>query len=79
MDCAKSLDLLSDFRDGALDEAYGGLVSAHLAECLPCTGIFRDLNSIVIAASMLHKDYGISFPDEDALWRRMKLTKKALH
>lgn len=75
MECAKSLAMLSDFRDGALGEAERGEVNSHLALCLPCAGVFRDLNTIVVAATVLREEPGISFPDEHAIWQRMSLSK----
>ena len=43
MDCAKYLELLSDYCDGALDDETRALVQTHLGECLPCDGILHDL------------------------------------
>ena len=78
MDCAKSLELLSEFRDGALGDSDRALVSAHLAICVPCTGIFKDLDSIVSAAtSFLRGDDGISFPDETVIWQRLSVRRTA--
>ena len=78
MDCAKSLELLSDFRDGLLGDSDRALVSAHLAICLPCMGIFKDLDSIVAAAtSFLRGEDGISFPDEAVIWQRLSVKRTA--
>jgi len=76
MDCAKSLELLSDFRDGLLADSDRALVSAHLAICVPCMGIFKDLDSIVAAAaSFLRGEDGISFPDETVIWQRVSVKR----
>ena len=72
-DCAKSLELLSDFRDDALDETLRALVHTHLSKCVPCMGIFRDLDAIIVAATVLRVEEGLTFPDEDALWQRMNI------
>lgn len=77
MDCAKSLDLLSDFRDGLLGEGDRVLVSAHLAICPPCMGIFKDLDSIVAAATSFLGDDGIAFPDETIVWQRLSIKRTA--
>jgi predicted anti-sigma-YlaC factor YlaD len=77
MDCANSLELLSEFRDGRLGEGDRTLVSAHLAICPPCMGIFKDLNSIVAAATSFLSEDGIAFPDELVVWQRLSLKRTA--
>ena len=79
MDCAKSLELLSDFRDGALGKEDKVFVKGHLADCPPCAGVFQDLDLIVVAASSLRRDDGLTFPDEDAIWQRMSLGARTVH
>ncbi|MGH9901450.1 MAG: anti-sigma factor family protein [Pyrinomonadaceae bacterium] len=79
MDCLKSLELLSDYHDGVLDETNETGVRMHLTACPGCTDVFRDLDSIVVAATLLHEEGTIPFPDEDALWRRMNLTTGPIH
>ena len=80
MDCSKSLTLLSDLRDDALNELNAAEVKAHLSKCPPCDGIFQDIASIAMAAKVLHDTVdGIAFPDEDALWQRMGLVKREIH
>jgi anti-sigma factor RsiW len=78
-DCAKSLAMLSEFRDGALDEERRSLVRAHLAHCPPCDGVFKDLDTIIIAAQVLREEKEISFPDENLLWQRMSLDGPTIH
>ncbi len=75
MDCVKSIMLLSDFHDGALNQEEQAQVRAHLALCSPCKGIFRDIDTIVTAASKLRDEQGIAFPDENVLWQRMQIAK----
>lgn len=79
MECEKSLQMLSDFRDGSLDELNASAVRAHLEECPPCAGVFDDIDAIILSASVLHTDEHISFPDEDSIWQRMALSKLTIH
>lgn len=79
MDCAKSLELLSDFHDNGLDEALRVEVRTHLDECLPCAGVFRDLDTIVLAATVLRSEPGINFPDEQLIWQRMSISRGTVH
>ncbi len=80
MDCAKYLEILSDYRDDALDQDMRALVQKHLSDCLPCDGIFRDLESIVNTAIIMHSEtLDISFPDENVIWQRLNLTKQIIH
>ena len=79
MDCAKSLEMLSDFHDGALDEAWRAKVRTHLAECPPCAGVFRDVDTIVLAAAALRGDQEIAFPDENLIWQRMSIVNRTIH
>ena len=78
MDCAKYLELLSDYCDGALDDDARSLVQTHLKDCIPCDGISRELDSIVRTAVVLRSD-SISFPDEEAIWQRLSLSKQIIH
>ena len=75
MDCVKSIMLLSDFHDGALNQEEQAQLRAHLALCPPCKGIFRDIDTIVTAAGKLRDEQGITFPDENVLWQRMQIAK----
>ena len=78
MDCAKYLELLSDYCDGALDADTRALVQTHLKDCIPCDGVSRDLDSIARTAIILRTE-SISFPDEETIWRRLSLTKQIIH
>ena len=75
MDCAKSLLMLSEYRDAVLDEDYYALVKEHLEKCPPCMVILQDIELIVMSAPALHEEEGITFPDENAIWQRMRITK----
>ena len=79
MECAKSLELLSDFHDGMLEEALQVEVRTHIAVCSPCAGVFRDLDTIVLAATTLRTDSELAFPDERVIWQRMYIGKPAIH
>lgn len=81
MDCDKSLELLSDFRDGLLADDQRLLVDGHLADCHPCAGIFRDLEAIVTLArtvsveQIMTVEEGVLFPDEEVFWRRITIAR----
>jgi Zn-finger nucleic acid-binding protein len=79
MECAESLALLSDYSESALDQRVQVEVQAHLAGCPPCTGVFLDLETIVIAARGLRGEQDIDFPDEDMLWQRMGVARRTIH
>jgi len=81
MDCAKSLELLSEFRDGFLGDSDKALISAHLSICMPCMGIFKDLDSIIAAATSFLRgsDEGVTFPDETVVWERVTVKRTTAH
>lgn len=79
MDCAESLSLLSDYRDGALDEGARTHVSQHLDGCPPCKCIFTDIETIVTTARAFGAQDGISYPDEAIFWQRISVTKRTIH
>jgi predicted anti-sigma-YlaC factor YlaD len=73
-DCIKTIELLSEYHDKALGETEYVWVRAHLVECPPCAGIFQELEIIVVNASILRVDDSLlAFPDEDAVWQRMRI------
>jgi hypothetical protein len=74
MDCEESLPLLSEYHAGALDEAARNKVRDHLGCCPPCDGVYQDVESIVVSASSLRGEDGISFPDENAVWQRLQFS-----
>ena len=79
MECAESVALLSEFREGTLDEIVLIQVRAHLAECPPCMDVFVDLDAIVIAATGLRGEQDIRFPDETVIWQRMGIAGRTTH
>ena len=79
MDCEESVALLSEFREGTLNEMVLVEIRAHLVECPPCMDVFIDLEAIVVAASGLRSEQEISFPDETVIWQRMSIRKHTIH
>ncbi|HEY0406576.1 MAG TPA: zf-HC2 domain-containing protein [Pyrinomonadaceae bacterium] len=77
--CAKSLELLSDYHEGALDESQKEFVRTHLGECPPCMVVLQDIEVIITSAPVIRGEDGISFPDENAVWQRMRITKTTIH
>ena len=70
MDCARSIELLSDYDAGLLGADDKLFVITHLSACADCDGVFRDLKLIVQTALAMRSE-GIAYPDEEALWRRL--------
>lgn len=79
MDCAKSLSLLSDYRDGALDDGNRTLVGQHLDGCPPCMCIFKDIETIIITARAFASEDGVAYPDEEIFWQRITITRGTVH
>ena len=76
MNCAQSIELLSEFHAGQLDEPIKVEVTEHLLVCVPCADVLQDLKLIIGAARFLQNEDGITFPDEDAVWQRMRFAKR---
>ncbi|MDQ3804060.1 MAG: zf-HC2 domain-containing protein [Acidobacteriota bacterium] len=79
MDCSKSLELLSEYRAGALEESESILVRTHLSACEDCDGVFKDLELILQAAASLRNANGFAYPDENVVWQRLSLSKGPVH
>jgi predicted anti-sigma-YlaC factor YlaD len=79
MDCSESLLLLSDYRDGGLDDDNHTLISQHLDGCPPCKCIFTDIEAIIVMARSFTSEDGVSYPDEDIFWQRITVTKRTIH
>lgn len=75
MDCARSIELLSEYRAGLLGEADSVFVSTHLSACADCDGVFKDLEVIVRTAAALRSENGIAYPDEEVLWQRLSVRR----
>lgn len=78
MDCARSIELLSDYDAGLLGDDDKLFVVTHLSGCSDCDGVFRDLKLIVQTAFAMRSENGIAYPDEDALWQRLS-TNRIVH
>lgn len=79
MDCVKSLELLSEFSAGTLEENDQVLIRTHLSACVDCDGVLKDLVAIVDAAKALRIANGLTFPNEDSIWQRMHLGENPVH
>jgi len=77
MDCAEIIELLSDYYDAALDEMPAGQVREHLVLCLDCSVIFNDLTLIATQAVVLREGKGIALPDENVIWQRIGIIRRA--
>ncbi|MFN2413793.1 MAG: hypothetical protein ABR603_01490 [Pyrinomonadaceae bacterium] len=75
MDCAKSIELLSDFSAGSLGDQDSIFVRTHLSACVDCDGVFRDLKLIVETALAMRSENGIAYPDEEVLWQRLSASR----
>jgi hypothetical protein len=75
MDCARSIELLSDYDAGLLGDDDKLLVITHLSACADCDGVFRDLKLIVQTALAMRSENGIAYPDEESLWQRLNASR----
>ena len=71
MNCEKCQDLISDFLDGALSREDQSMLNSHLEECLGCTGVRTDLESLVGFCRTQRGQYPAP-PNEKALWLRIR-------
>lgn len=78
MDCARSIELLSEYSAGSLGEADSVFVRTHLSACADCNGILKDLTLIVQTAAALRSENGLAYPDEEALWQRLS-ARRVVH
>jgi len=75
MDCARSIELLSDYDAGLLGADDKLFVITHLSACADCDGVFRDLKLIVQTAFAMRSENGIAYPDEEVLWQRLSANR----
>lgn len=74
MDCARSIELLSEYTADSLGDNDKIFVSTHLLDCVDCKGVFEDLRLIVQTATLLRStENGIAYPDEEILWQRVSI------
>ena len=78
MDCARSIELLSEYSAGLLGEDDILFVKTHLSACTDCNGVFQDLRLIVQTAAALRSDNDIAYPDEEVLWQRVS-ARRIIH
>jgi len=71
MNCEKCQDLISDFLDGALSREDQSMLNSHLEECLGCTGVRTDLESLV-GFCLTQRGQYTAPPNEKALWLRIR-------
>lgn len=71
MNCEKCQDLISDFIDGSLSQEDQSTLNSHLAECLGCTGVRDELQSLVGFCRTQRGQYDAP-PNEKALWLRIR-------
>lgn len=79
MDCDKSLELLSEYQAGVLGETDLVFVRTHLELCVGCLDVFKDLDSIIQTALLMRSENGYAYPDEDALWVKLKIDNGLMH
>ena len=75
MDCARSIELLSDYDAGLLGDDDRLFVVTHLSTCADCDGVFQDLKLIVLTALSMRSENGIAYPDEEVLWQRLSANR----
>ncbi|HEX8353021.1 MAG TPA: zf-HC2 domain-containing protein [Pyrinomonadaceae bacterium] len=75
MDCAKSIELLSEYSAGSLADDDIIFVKTHLTACADCDGVFQDLKLIVQTAVAMRSENGIAYPDEEVLWQRVSASR----
>ncbi len=78
MDCARSIELLSEYTAGSLGEDDVIFVRTHLTGCADCNGVFEDLKLIVQTALSMRSENGIAYPDEEVLWQKVS-TRRIVH
>ena len=71
MDCARSIELLSEYSAGSLGDDDVLFVKTHLSSCTDCNGVFEDLKVIVETALAMRSENGIAYPDAEILWQRV--------
>jgi len=71
MNCEQCQELISDLLDGGLSHNETSLLDSHLEECLECTDVRADLESVL---SFCRANRGVydAPPNERALWLRVR-------
>ena len=71
MNCEKCQELIHDLVDGALSREDSATLNAHLEDCLSCSDVRDDLQSIVSFCQQNRGQY-VAPPNERALWLRIR-------
>ena len=78
MDCARSIELLSEYNAGSLGDDDSLFIMTHLSACTDCNGVFEDLKAIVQTAIAMRSDNSIAYPDAEILWQRVS-ARRVVH
>ena len=78
MDCARSIELLSEYSAGSLGDDDSVFITTHLTACADCNGVFEDLKIIVQTAIAMRHENGIAYPDEEILWQKVS-ARRVVH
>src|SRR5262245_35522111 len=71
MNCEKCQEMVSDLLDGSLNHQDEAILNQHMAECIDCAYVRRDLESIVGFCRTNQGEY-LAPPNEQALWLRIR-------
>ena len=71
MNCEKCEELIGDLLDGTLSGDEKSTLNSHLEECLDCSDVRNDLQSILSFCQTQRGEY-IAPPNEKALWLRIR-------
>jgi hypothetical protein len=71
MNCEKCQELIGELVDGGLSREDKSTLNVHLDECLACTEVSDDLQSIVAFCRNHRGEYSAP-PNSDALWLRIR-------
>jgi hypothetical protein len=73
MNCERCQELISDLLDGALSREESATLNFHFEECLECSEVREDLESVVSFCRANRGEYD-DVPNEHALWLRIRNT-----
>ncbi len=76
MNCERCQELISDLLDGTLSREDSAELNLHFGECLECTEVRTDLESVVSFCRTNRGQYDAP-PNERALWLRIRNTIEA--
>ena len=76
MNCDRCQELISDLMDGTLSREESATLNLHFEECLECSEVRVDLESVVSFCHANRGEYD-AVPNERALWLRIRNTVEA--